>query len=240
VVVDINATGSARVFNVTATAKQPMNLMGVPAIAALPTAGQWLVTWRTASNHLMAATLSSGGLLGTVRDVTATVKGAAITGAPCAITVGSRVMVATRSATSQLLYVWTAGNWRQVVIGSAPAGAPGTATVLAMGNTLTVAFPTSTRVSVIAVDLTTLTGSLRATLTTETPTHYTSGLVGLVAGTSGVDVIVVQSGSLTLVSGTSLGITRPLSPLFALTGPSSLSVTGAIPVINSGSANLVI
>ncbi len=240
VVVDLNATSSPRVINITATAKQPMNLMGVPTISALPTAGQWLVTWRNASNHLMAATVNASGLVGTVRDVTSSIRATPITGAPSAITVGAKIIVATRTATSSVLDVWSAGNWRQVVIGSAPASTTGTAAVLAMGNTLTVALPTSSRVSVFSVDLSTLTGSLRATVTTATPTHYTSGLVGLVAGTTGADVIVIQSGSLVLASGTSLDMLRPLAPLVGLTGAYSLSVAGAIPVINSGSVNLVI
>ena len=240
VVVDINATTSPRVINITATTKQPMNLMGVPTISPLPTTGQWLVTWRTSANHLMTATLTASGLVGTVRDVTSSIKATAITGAPSAITVGSRVIVATRTATATVLDVWSAGNWRQVVIGAAPASTTGTAAVLAMGNTLTVALPTSSRVSVFSVDLTTLAGSLRATLTTATPTHYSSGLVGLVPGTTAADVLVIQSGSLVVASGVSLTIQRPLAPLVGLTGAYSLSVAGAIPIINSGSTHLVI
>jgi 3D (Asp-Asp-Asp) domain-containing protein len=240
VVVDLNVTSSPRVINVTATAKQPMNLMGVPTISPVPTAGQWLVTWRTASNHLLAATVGSSGLIGTVRDVTTSIKVAPITGAPSAISVGSRVIVATRTATTIVLDEWNAGNWRQVAIGAAPASSTGTAALLTMGSTLTVALATNTRVNVISVDLTTLTASGRGTLVTATPTHYTSGLVSLVAGTSAVDVMVIQSGSLVLVSGTALSVSHPLAPLMGLTAAHSLSATGAIPIVTSGSTNLVI
>ena len=240
VVVDLNATSSPRVINVTATAKLPMTLMGTPTISALPTAGQWLVTWRNAANHLMAATLGATGLIGTVRDVTASLKTTAITGAPAALTVGSRVIVATRTASASVLDVWTAGSWRQIAIGSLTTSATGPPVMLVVGDTLTVAVPTANRVTVFSVALSTLTASLRATVTTATPTHYSSGLVGLVAGTTGVDVIVLQSGTLTLLSGNSLTLSRPVAPLLSLAGAFSLSVNGALPVINSGSTNLLL
>jgi hypothetical protein len=240
VVADVAALGSGKLVTVTNYAKLPSRAVGSPTITAIPASTNWLVTWRSTTNHLLAAIITAGGDIAEVRDISAGLRGPALTATPSALVVGSRIVVATRSANTYLLYSWSGSSWKQVIVGSTTTSSAAAPVMFAVAGQLTVAYPTATSVALYSVAVTTSVVTSRGTVATAIPTHFTSGVVALVAGSADVDVVTMQSGSLVVWSGPTLTFSQPLANLLGANGPLSVAATGSQLALSTGSGILLL